>query len=97
MRWVFARQRRDPHPELEKLLLPDLLDRPVDGDARQALIRRTARIILPIFHRSRFGSLDLGVQLLSVLNDARCRPPLTASERAPIVAAVLEELARRKA
>ena len=95
-RWVFARGRRDPHPSVEKLLLPDLLERPVDGDGRLALIRRTARILIPILDRSKYGSLDLALVLLEVLNDARCRPPLPEAELATVVSAVLQlQLSRR--
>ena len=93
-RWVYAKTRRDPHPAAEKLLLPDLLEKPVDGDARTALIRRTARILLPALEGSRFGSVDLGVQLLSCVNSARCRPPLTETELAGVVSGVLAQLVK---
>ena len=93
-RWVFARGRRDPHPAAEKLLLPDLLEKPVDGDGRQALIRRTARILIPILSSSRYGSDVLAVKLLRCLNESRCRPPLTEPEFVTVLSGVIQVLER---
>ncbi len=94
--WVFSRAKRDPHPVVEKALLPELLERPVDGDARVALVRRTARILIPILDSSRFGSADLALQLLSCVNESRCRPPLTREELNRVIHGVLEQLLSRR-
>lgn len=95
LKWTFSKTARDPHPAVEKYLLPDLVAAPASGGLRESLIRRFARMAIPTFLWSQRHDPRLIWELVRCINDSRCNPPLTEAELHAVFDPVAMDACRR--